>query len=35
MIYEDMEYINRCLLEELPPIKTRKRRKGKTAYFHY
>jgi hypothetical protein len=33
MIYEDMEYINKCLLEELPPLKTRKRRKVKTAYF--
>ena len=33
MIYEDMEYINKCLLEELPPLKIRKRRKGKSFYF--
>ncbi len=35
MIYEDMEYINKCLHEELPPVKTRwkRKRKGKSFYF--
>ena len=33
MIYEDMEYINRCLLEELPTLKRRKNRKNRTAFF--
>ena len=32
MIYEDMEYINKCLSEELP-ARTYKKRKNRTAFF--
>ena len=32
MIYEDMEYINKCLFEELPKRKWQKR-KNRTAFF--
>ena len=32
MIYEDMEYINKCLSEELP-TRTYKKRKNRTAFF--
>ena len=32
MIYEDMEYINKCLFEELPKRRWQKR-KNRTAFF--